>query len=671
MAAGTMGRGRLVAWGHNGYFGKEALERVDTGTLMVHVVRWAGRRRQPRVAVANRPQLADYLAGKGLTVVRTSMADLGTRVPKAEVICLDAHDIATPAQLEKLIAFAEKGGGIVTVATGWGWIQLHPGKQINRDFLGNTLLVRAGLAFSGAMSQRTSKQGFAVDKPVSPYVNASRALGALLAQKAERLTLDKKEMKQASVIISQAARAVSVDDKALLPRIRALLHESSEPIIPTRQNPVRSTEGLKRLIVSLQTEEMSHTPPAEVKAHPAAADFPGAVPADAPRVTETLAIDTSVPRWHSLGLYAAPGEKITLVVPPAAAGKGLRLRIGSHSDGIWQRPDWWRFPQITRTFPVSKPRTLGACSFGGLVYVDVPAGCSLGTIDVTVEGAVRAPLFMLGKTDPAAWRDTIRAYPGPWAEVGSDKVIITLPSKNVRQLDDPTALMTFWNSVLDACADLSTRPRERSSPERYVTDRQISAGYMHSGYPIMTFLDAAPRFVDLQRLKTKGDWGMFHEMGHNHQSGDWTFNGTGEVTVNLFSLYVLETCCPGAPVHGAVSPENIKKILHKQFIENASNPAKWKSGPFTALVMYIQLKDAFGWDAFKKVFAEYRALPEDQRPHNDAEKRDQWMVRMSRTVGRNLGPFFQAWGVTTSEKARASIADLPPWMPDGFPPKQG
>jgi hypothetical protein len=224
---------------------------------------------------------------------------------------------------------------------------------------------------------------------------------------------------------------------------------------------------------------------------------------------------------------------------------------------------------------------------------------------------------------------------------------------------------------MDACADLATIERSRPSPERYVSDRQISAGYMHSGYPIMTHLDAAPRFVTVQDLRAKGDWGMFHEMGHNHQSGDWTFGGTGEVTVNLFSLYVLETCCPGAPVHGGVTPENIAKRIRQHLVEHQADFEKWKGDPFTALVMYIQLRQAFGWEAFKKVFAEYRALPGDQRPQSDDDKRDQWLTRLSRTVGRNLGPFFQAWGVPTSDSARSALADLPAWLPEGFPPAQG
>ncbi len=72
---------------------------------------------------------------------------------------------------------------------------------------------------------------------------------------------------------------------------------------------------------------------------------------------------------------------------------------------------------------------------------------------------------------------------------------------------------------------------------------------------------------------------------------------------------------------------------------------------------------AFGWTPFTTVFTEYRNAPAGEHPQSDEEKRDQWLLRFSRTVGRNLGPFFQAWGVPTSEKARASITDLPAWMP--------
>ena len=158
---------------------------------------------------------------------------------------------------------------------------------------------------------------------------------------------------------------------------------------------------------------------------------------------------------------------------------------------------------------------------------------------------------------------------------------------------------------------------------------------------------------------------MLHELGHNHQSGDWTFEGTGEVTCNLFALHAIDTICTpgeGQRGHGAVD----KPPSVQAYMERGAKFEEWKKDPFLALQMYIQMEKAFGWETFKKVFAEYRALPKEARPKNDAEKRDQWMVRFSRACGKNLGPFFVAWGVPTSEEARRSIAELPAWMPEGM-----
>jgi len=417
-------------------------------------------------------------------------------------------------------------------------------------------------------------------------------------------------------------------------------------------------------------EAAGRLPPEKVEAHPSATAFPGPVPADAPRVRRSATIDTAVPGWHSTGLYAAPGETITVTVPAAAAGKGLHVRIGAHSDRLWHLDAWQRAPEICLRRPLAEPVTRAASAFGGLVYLDVPRGAALGALQVAVAGAVEAPCYVHGRTDVEAWRKSLRTRAAPWAELASDKIILTVPSAVVRTLDDPAAVMDFWDAVADACADLAARPRVR--PERYVADVQISAGYMHAGYPLMTLLDMPPVMVDVPRLKRNGHdgvWGLFHELGHNHQERDWTFRGTGEVTVNLFTMYVLETVCGQEPTqcHGSISDRSRAAAMRRYFAQ--PDFAAWQEDPFLALIMYIQVQKAFGWEPFKKVFAEYRALAPDDRPQSDDAKRDQWLVRLSRTVGRNLGPFFEAWRIPTSEAARQQIANLPAWMPDGFPPK--
>ena len=222
--------------------------------------------------------------------------------------------------------------------------------------------------------------------------------------------------------------------------------------------------------------------------------------------------------------------------------------------------------------------------------------------------------------------------------------------------------MDFWDGIMDLYAELLGRSPQRRRIERFVSDVQISAGYMHSGYPLMVGLDISSTMIDIEKIKTNGHhgvWGLFHEIGHNHQNRDWTFGGTTEVTVNLFSLYIMDKVC-GRYLDGHPSiKEQVRANKIKKYFEDGKIFDRWKSDPFLALAMYIQMIQEFGWEPFQKVVAEYRELTGDERPRRDEQKRDQWMVRFSRTVNKNLGPFFEAWAVPTSAEARASIANLP------------
>jgi len=500
---------------------------------------------------------------------------------------------------------------------------------------------------------------------------AEEALDALVAHADGSKPLSDRDAERHITTVRRAVRDLPADEPRLRPRLAEWRARHADDLVLTPRHPLKRANVLGRLLLALDLDRADGAPPEKVEAHASAAEFPGPVPADAPRVRRTVTVDTAVPAWHSTGLYAAPGEVITVTVPAAAAGKGLEVRIGCHKDNLSRLDTWKRVPDITLRRPLAQAATRVASPFGGLVYIEVPGGAALGTVRVTVAGAVEAPTYVHGRTDAAAWRKSIRTRAAPWAELASDKIVLTVPSTAVRTLDDPAAVMDFWNAVADACADLAGIPRERRRPERYVADVQISAGYMHAGYPIMTLLDMPPVLVNVERLKRNGHggvWGLFHELGHNHQSRDWTFRGTGEVTVNLFTMYVLETVCGLEPTrcHGSISDRSRARQMHRYFAD--PDFRKWQRDPFLGLIMYIQMQKAFGWEPFRKVFAEYRALPDGERPRSDDAKRDQWLVRFSQAVGRNLGPFFEAWHVPTSASARKEIADLPAWMPEGFPP---
>jgi len=530
-----------------------------------------------------------------------------------------------------------------------------------------TLVSGAGLAFTEATAEQTGPKGYLVAGAPGIAFHAELAVELLVATAGKKATGP--DFIQAALVGQQAITVLPAGEKRIRGRIKALLRERTQHLVPTAKDPLRADHPLDRFLLAAQMADLARTPSKDVDAHLAAASFPGALPPETKGVRRTVDVDLAVPGWHSTGLYAGPGRELTVSIAPVAGASSpppLFVRIGCHRDELWALHAWPRVPEITVERRLDATGGKAACAFGGPVYVVVPEGVK-GQASVTIEGAAEAPRYVLGVTSKEEWAKSRRA-PGPWAELGSTRVILSVPSAVVRDLVDPEPLMRFWDRVLDADADLAGIARERKRPERYVADVEISAGYMHSGYPIMTHLDAAERMVDVGLLASKGDWGLFHEMGHNHQSGDWTFDGTTEVTCNLFTLYVLEHVCGMKEIggHDALADRATKAAEH---VKAGAPFATWKSDPFLALATYVHLIEGFGWKPFERAFAAYRALPAKERPATDDAKRDEWLTRFSRAVGKNLGPFFVAWGVPTSAAARAAVADLPGWMPPGFPPR--
>jgi len=666
VAAGKCGAGRVVVFGHTGYADGETLAKADTRTLITNVVKWVSRNRdskQPtRVGVFS-SELGEVLKPMGYNIVLLTGRNGSASLDSLDVLYMSQRN-SSKSEIDAIRKHIRAGGGLVACGLGWGWLQLNPGKSLDVHPL-NRILDGTGIYIADGTLDRTGKIGFDCSRPLSPFIHAMTAVDAIVAGDLKHTSND--EMRQASWTASSAIRALPQDDKLLRPKLHGLQKDQRNDFIPTEKKPITSADGVARLLLTMQIEELRKLPPDRVTAHPAAREFPGEVAKDAKEFSRKLEIDCDAPDWHSTGLYAAPGRFIRIDAPKTAVNAGLRVRIGAHKDELWHLDKWSRVPEITLEAPLGKGTTTLSSPFGGPVYVVVPKNCKLKRVEITIGGAVEMPRFILGTTTLSEWKPRIRSLPAPWGELETSKVILTLPSRVLRDLDDPETLMKFWDRILDAHATLATIPLERKRPERMVADVQISAGYMHSGYPIMTHLDVDRAFIDVEALRRgEGIWGFVHELGHNHQEGDWTFDGTGEVTCNLFSLHTIDTVCkpaPGKRGHDAVEkPPDVAAYLKR-----GAKFDEWKRDPFLALQMYVQLEREFGWETFKRVFAEYRGLSKDERPRNDAEKRDQWMVRFSRTCGKNLGPFFKAWGVPTSDAARKSIADLPEWMPAGFP----
>jgi len=663
IAAAHWKKGRIICGGHGGYLSPGAAEKGETGRLMSNMILWAADLTEKqagrlKVAVVNNKALADALNKAGVQAAHVKPDQLNSVLSKANVLLVSPRTLSA-ADVPRIARYVQGGGGLVMADAGWVWesYDAKPGERLASDFVGNQIAVQAGIVWTTTNFPSPKGETLTIHKELNESCHAIAAL-TYLEQQPDVPPIGQ-ELKQAVAVLENVVASVPSDDTLFLPKLQALTSKRlPKLVIPTVNKPVKDEQVFARLQVALETQRLTNLPVDQLQPHPYATAFPGEPPTSAKTISKSLDIDTVHPKWHSTGLFAPAGQEILITVPAAVAKGRLSVRIGPQKDRLWHLDKWQRPPEVTRNFSLTKPRTTVGSALGGLIYIDVPKDCPLGKVQIEIEGAIAAPLFVHDETTDEQWR-SIRDAAAPWGELASDRLILTVPSDVLRQLDNPQELMDFWNNVLDACADLATTPRNRAYPERFVCDAQISAGYMHAGYPIMAPIrPLAKEVTDLATLKSKGNWGVYHEIGHNHQEPEWTWDGLTEVTVNLFSMYVYDHINPGADKHKAISPPNLLKMT-AEFEKQGK-----LSGAFEQLMPYIQLQREFGWEPFQKVFAEYRALSKDQRPKSLQERKDQWLIRFSRTVGRNLGPFYDYWKIGMSAEARQQVSQLPSWMPD-------
>lgn len=662
-AAAAYAKGRVILFGHNSYLGGG--EGGDHAKLMENCVKWAGNKEKPRVGLKG-VNAVNFYKQRGFnaeafdTIEKKSLSDY-------DVVIINIQSVTSTEEGAAVADFVKGGGGFIGGMTGWAFGQTSGGKDLAVSHGLNQALMPAGVAITD-MSAFDQLRGFEARIELPQMMNASEAIAAIKKQREGGPALDAAAMKQATNAI-QIAMAAQPPDRSNLKNavLAALGNAGADAVVPTAQAPLTADQhAAQRLRLGMETRVLRLAAGEGVAAHPAHEVFPGKVPAGAPRITGEVKVTPAIPGWTSTGLYAAAGETITVILPENLADKGYAVRIGCHSDTLYHLDKWERAPDITRSVPLVTATTKTASAFGGLIYIEVPARAKDDApFTATIQNGVPAPLFVLGQDDDAKWKE-IRLRPAPWAEMACDKLIISFPSEVGRLVNNPTELMTFWKKVVEAQDDITNQAAERKRPERIVADAQISAGYMHSGYPIMIPTSAAPEMVTFGKLKFPG-WGFYHEIGHNHQRGDFTFDGTGEVTNNVIGMYCYHEVLKKDWLigHPAITEEERKENVQK-IKKSADKWQDWKSSPFLALTTYIQLIQEFGWESWRKYLHSFAGNEFGPAPKGDDERRDQFLVRYSKITNKNLGPFFDAWGIPVSAAAKAEVSKLETWMPKGM-----
>lgn len=497
----------------------------------------------------------------------------------------------------------------------------------------------------------------------------------------------------------------------------------ADTVVISAKRPFSKDRVDERKAIYEKCVELAGLPAKKVKAHPSSVFFPGSVPASAPRIKKMIALEHEpVPEhlrsivsklgysgarnhtMYSTGLYAAPGEIITVTVPDELKGK-ISVQIGCHSDNLntWvaAKEDWRRMPMIVNSRGLTDKKNTIASAFGGLIYITCSPAADSFSGNIDIENAVAAPHFILGKTTNEEWAEMIKNAAAPWGEFEGNGIIITISTESLKQITDPEDKAATWDIIVGACYDLAQIPTPFFRKQRIVSDVHIGGGFMHSGYPIMAHHCPEKRMVSedviadpdklMQPSNGGANWGFFHEIGHNMQNvTDWVFSGTTEVSVNFFSIYIFDQVLRGRDgAHSGISMTETRKMMDRYFKEGTKFE-DWQASPFLGLITFRQIQTDFGWDAFKKVF---RRFNEEHRMDMNPERRggrnnnmtdeerkaareqanqkkiDDLVTYFSDATGYNMMSFFTTWGIPVSESVASEVEKYPVWMPYNFPPK--
>lgn len=378
-----------------------------------------------------------------------------------------------------------------------------------------------------------------------------------------------------------------------------------------------------------------------------------------------LRISVTPGAWQSTAMYAPAGELVEIVVPEGVYG--LTALVGAHvnksEDGI---PVPQRDLDITIQKVLFPGKNFVRNLYGGLVYI-LPSAPLGRTVELKFTGAVKAPSFKLGVTDPAQWKEEIKKSTVPWFELEGNRIVFTLQTQKAKTIgvDDPKELMETWDKAIKVAywdwtglTEGNPNPKHRApfNKWRIVHDVLFKSGVAQvSGYPVRarandSYFKQATTIEEVKYL----NWGTYHELGHNMQQNSiWNISTyTGEVSNNLFHFRV-------SKVFGKQSYK-IAEIWNKGIAQKfIGSGVKWNT-TFAdhldiRLIFYAQIFERYGYEFMTYLYT--RARNARFLSANDQSKNDFFYEAVCEYTKIDMLPFFDKWGWTISDVSRKYVEE--------------
>lgn len=445
-------------------------------------------------------------------------------------------------------------------------------------------------------------------------------------------------------------------------------------IMATPDSPVKNPAA--KALLALESAWLELLTPQELrKAGPhRLASSLGTLPAQPAPVRLTTRLDSKADKQRSelvsTGTYALPGVPFTITVPEGLEKQELTVQVGHHI-APGDKAELVSLPHTTLTFPLKERRQTFVSPHGGIILLNIPARTGLTQTPLVFDQVLAAPRFVLGQTSDAEWKK-IRNNPAPWGELISEHLILLLPAEQLRQLDNPTEVMAWWN-------ENNRRHEDFYGYYPGLAFRMHASLYAREGvsyWPLEWQVKNSASLVDIDRLKKHNDALYLHEHGHHADFGPMEFGYSSESTCNWAGYYMKSQTpfdwkdAPNVHLLKLLNPEDKAHNEIKQpgwYSISTKGTHHW-SYPITSLV--LGYTGDFGWEPFKKTVHRLRdhkdpmySWPFTGKKQDDQAKIDRYLIGLSEGAGRDVRPYFAHFHMVPSAGASAYLdkLGLPKW----------
>jgi len=423
--------------------------------------------------------------------------------------------------------------------------------------------------------------------------------------------------------------------------------------------------------------------------------FPGEVapPTDSESIYE-MQINASVPEdWgrpnlyselparRPTGTYLSAGTIAEVIVPSELVDKGYQVRVGAHSWDLTAKNSQRRVGRASVLYPITSTVTRVANPLGGNIYIEVPHLADEGVVTIGFKNTVRAPFFSARSFDEMTneeWQTTERHHPGAFTDIESDKVMLSVPSRWIRDFDDPVSLMEGYDADMDVVSRFMGKPLVRNKTIAFMqVDVLFRGNAFFPGYPMSNYasFDSATPSPPLTRADVINSTFM-HEQGH----ATYMTKFANEVEAAVHNLYVaVATENYGYSIQEAfgTSLSHSKSVdvsltdalnswvLRDSFLNNVSMDRSEAGYRFAGHADYVEIMDLFGVEVMesfnRQLNVDFIETGTDVSRNN--HQVDDRILRLSRAAGADLTPLLHMWGATPEDaeflRNQMEIENLP------------